>query len=43
VGNAAPEFADAVRRCRPDQLIIDLVRLPVPRDEIAARYEGICW
>jgi len=43
VGNAAAEFADAVRRCRPDQLVIDLVRLPVARDKIQARYEGICW
>ena len=43
VGNAAPEFADAVRRARPDQLVIDLVRLPVAREEMRARYEGICW
>jgi len=43
VGNMAPEFADAVRRTRPDQLVIDLVRLKVDRAEIPARYEGICW
>jgi len=43
VGNAAPEFGGALRRSRPDQLVIDLVRLPIPREEIPARYEGICW
>ena len=43
VGNAAPEFSDAVTRCRPDQTVIDLVRLPVDRTAVAAKYEGICW
>jgi GDP-mannose 6-dehydrogenase len=43
VGNAAPEFTEAVTRCRPDQAVIDLVRLPVDRAAVAAKYEGICW
>ncbi|MGE5359900.1 MAG: nucleotide sugar dehydrogenase, partial [Bacteroidales bacterium] len=43
VGNLAPEFADALLRCRPDQVIIDLVRVPVDRDRLAAAYRGICW
>jgi len=43
VGNAAPEFADAVARCREDQTVIDLVRLPVDRSALHARYDGICW
>jgi GDP-mannose 6-dehydrogenase len=43
VGNAAPEFADAVTRCTERQAVIDLVRLPIDRDALAARYEGICW
>jgi GDP-mannose 6-dehydrogenase len=43
VGNPAPEFTDAITRCRPDQTVIDLVRLPTPREQITARYEGICW
>jgi GDP-mannose 6-dehydrogenase len=43
VGNAAPEFSDAVTRCRPEQTVIDLVRLPVDRSAVAAKYEGICW
>jgi GDP-mannose 6-dehydrogenase len=43
VGNPAPEFADALRRTRPDQLVIDLVRAKIDRSDIPARYEGICW
>jgi GDP-mannose 6-dehydrogenase len=43
VGNAAPEFADALRGTRPDQTVIDLVRVKIDRREIPARYEGICW
>jgi GDP-mannose 6-dehydrogenase len=43
VGNAAAEFGDAVRRTRADQHVIDLVRVAVPRDEVEAKYEGICW
>ena len=43
VGNAAPEFTEAVRRCRPEQTVIDLVRLPIDRADVPARDEGICW
>jgi GDP-mannose 6-dehydrogenase len=43
VGNQAPEFADAVKRCRPDQIVIDLVRLPICGSAIQADYRGICW
>jgi GDP-mannose 6-dehydrogenase len=43
VGNADPEFADAVLRARPDQLVIDLVRLPLDFSRVRARYDGICW
>lgn len=43
VGNAAPEFAEAVTRCRPDQTVIDLVRLPLDFSRVQARYNGICW
>jgi GDP-mannose 6-dehydrogenase len=43
VGNRAEEFAAALRRTRPDQHVIDLVRAGVDPSEIAARYEGICW
>jgi GDP-mannose 6-dehydrogenase len=43
VGNAAPEFAEALKRTRPDQLIVDLVRVDTDRESIPARYQGICW
>ena len=36
VGNASPEFSDAIMRCRPDQIVIDLVRIPA-RFQQAAR------
>jgi GDP-mannose 6-dehydrogenase len=43
VGNAAPEFVEAVTRCRPDQIVIDLVRLPLDFSRVRAVYDGICW
>ncbi|HEY0876387.1 MAG TPA: nucleotide sugar dehydrogenase [Vicinamibacterales bacterium] len=44
VGNGSPEFADALRKTRPDQTVIDLFRLKgISRDEIPAQYTGICW
>jgi GDP-mannose 6-dehydrogenase len=43
VGNGAPEFADALKRTRPEQLIVDLVRLKIDRSEIPGQYQGICW
>src|SRR4051812_47673091 len=43
VGNQSPEFVDALVRCRPDQIIIDLVRLPMAGAVLQADYRGICW
>jgi GDP-mannose 6-dehydrogenase len=43
VGNQSPEFAEALTRCRPDQIIIDLVRLPIVGSLLQADYRGICW
>jgi GDP-mannose 6-dehydrogenase len=43
VGNAAPEFGEALTRTRPEQIILDLVRVKTPRDQIKADYRGICW
>jgi GDP-mannose 6-dehydrogenase len=43
VGNNAPEFVDAIARCRADQIVIDLVRLPLSGSAIQADYRGICW
>jgi len=30
-------------RTRPDQIVIDLVRLPVYGSLLPADYRGICW
>jgi GDP-mannose 6-dehydrogenase len=43
VGNASPEFAEALTRTRPDHIIIDLVRIGTDRSKIAGDYRGICW
>ena len=43
VGNASPEFAEAITRCRPNQVVIDLVRIPLDFSRVTAQYDGICW
>ena len=43
IGNQSVEFAAAARRCRADQIVIDLVRLPVSGAPLEADYRGICW
>ena len=43
VGNAAPEFGDALTRTREDHIILDLVRVKTPREQIKGDYRGICW
>ena len=43
VGNQAPEFAQAVMTCNADQIVIDLVRLPIYGSLMKADYRGICW
>jgi GDP-mannose 6-dehydrogenase len=43
VGNQSPEFAAAMSRTRSDQIVIDLVRLPVAGSLVGADYRGICW
>jgi GDP-mannose 6-dehydrogenase len=43
VGNRSQEFADALGRTRADQIVIDLVRLPVSGAMLPADYRGICW
>ena len=42
IGNSAVEFRDAVRRARPDQAVVDLVRV-VSSTDTEADYDGICW
>ena len=43
VGNASPEFGEAILRCREDQVVLDLVRIPIEFGKLAAEYRGICW
>ena len=44
VGNGSPEFAEALKRTRPGQVVIDLFRVKgVTKEEIPAEYTGICW
>jgi GDP-mannose 6-dehydrogenase len=43
IGNAGDEFSEAMTRCRADQTILDLVRVPVDRSRVVADYRGICW
>jgi GDP-mannose 6-dehydrogenase len=43
VGNRSPEFVEALHRSRPDQIVIDLVRLPASAATIEADYQGFCW
>jgi GDP-mannose 6-dehydrogenase len=44
VGNGSAEFADALRKTRPDQTVIDLFRVKgITREEVPAGYSGICW
>jgi len=43
VGISAPEFSEALTRTRPDQVVLDLVRVKVDRARIPAEYRGICW
>jgi GDP-mannose 6-dehydrogenase len=43
IGNAGAEFGEAITRCRPDQTILDLVRVPFDRARVSADYRGICW
>ena len=43
VGNQAPEFVEALTQCRADQIVIDLVRLPIDGSLLNAEYRGICW
>jgi GDP-mannose 6-dehydrogenase len=43
VGNAGAEFGAALTRCREDQTILDLVRIPFNASEVKANYRGICW
>ena len=43
VGNQSSEFVEALARARADQIVIDLVRLPISGSLLQADYRGICW
>jgi GDP-mannose 6-dehydrogenase len=43
IGNQGKEFVDALTRMRPDQIVIDLVRLPITEAQKPAGYRGLCW
>lgn len=43
VGNNAPEFSEALKRTKPAQIIVDLVRVRADRADIPGQYQGICW
>lgn len=42
IGNAAPEFKEVFDRRKPDQVVVDLVRIAKRLSE-PDRYDGICW
>jgi GDP-mannose 6-dehydrogenase len=42
IGNASAELTELPRRLRPEQLVIDFVRVR-PIEEQHANYAGICW
>jgi len=43
IGNKGGEFVEAIGRTRPDQVVIDLVRIVQETDHLQAQYEGIGW
>jgi GDP-mannose 6-dehydrogenase len=43
IGNQAPEFVEAAASATRDQIVIDLVRLPMLGRTFDADYRGLCW
>jgi GDP-mannose 6-dehydrogenase len=43
IGNNNPEFANILERRRPDQIVIDLVRVLADDGASQPNYFGICW
>ena len=43
LGNASPDFADALARTREDQIVVDLVRTSSDLSDLKAAYQGLCW
>ena len=42
IGYQAPEFAEAIQRARPEQVVVDLARV-ARHAATPAAYDGICW
>ena len=42
IGNGAQEFRNILELIKPNQVVVDLVRI-VPNKSEAGRYDGICW
>jgi hypothetical protein len=43
VGNPAPEFRGLAGLMRPDQCLLDLVRVPGLKEALGERYDGVNW
>jgi GDP-mannose 6-dehydrogenase len=43
IGNPAPEFKGLAALMRPDQRLLDLVRVPGLKEALGDRYDGINW
>lgn len=43
IGNRSPEFANVLAALRPEQTVIDLVRIADGSPQTAGTYKGICW
>jgi GDP-mannose 6-dehydrogenase len=43
IGNGAAEFRQALTEAKPEQIIIDLVRIAPDTDQVNSQYDGICW
>jgi GDP-mannose 6-dehydrogenase len=42
IGNKDPEFQRVLETLRPDQVLVDFVRISDRRSE-KGKYDGICW
>jgi len=43
LGNKTPEFIAALAGVRPEQTVVDLVRLVTEPGTLSAAYDGLCW
>ena len=43
IGNGAAEFRQALLEAKPEQIIIDLVRIASDTGQVNSQYDGICW